>query len=621
MGSWRDYAVPVTDQAPTQTGSWRDHAKVVDQPTEIPDEQIIQEQHPSISRLERMQLQNLGNDEGKANFFKSKGLEAHQQNGQWLVRAPGEQKYKVLDPNTGFFSKDMLNDATDIMYDVPDAALTAGATVLGGIGGTAVAPGAGTIAGGMAAGGAAGVASEALRQKLGSLSGLDQNLDKTDVAISGGAGALSPLLFGVGAEGKELAQAAMKNQAKKAAGMDAITQAVKKNAPEAWAKSFANQGVLGTTADYVGDKVLPKAAGALSGVGTEGINKLRKYIDYVKANNTDAKMADEGENVLAKFRSGFDSKQRETGQALQGAMDNAGAKTNISEAKQAFQDRIGQLEQKVANGDTSPQVQSEIDSLKSEYTHYFGADDKELANELPASVAWDKDKQLTELANYSPVTGLRAPRGRPPGFEAQGAARDAKSAIRKQLDTVTDGESTRLKGEYGNLVGLEKQLEPAMRNEKSLFSTARGLDNDSHTLTRAYLKKAEDMGVNGAEDVAKYSTAAQWYKPKFSLGSRESIAGAALPIAGFYLGSNSDLGHGGGTVGAGLGALAALPFSKRGVKAVISGNHTLKEAAKNLNEKMAKAYLNQGKRSVLGKAGIYDYLADKFKEQNPDKAK
>lgn len=178
---------------------------------------FVEEQHPDISFKERAIIKNFAQGpEAGVKYIQENhpDLEVRTDGNRYFMRRKGTtDKFNVLDPNTGMFSKDIFGDITDIGYDLLAGGAETAASIGGALGGAALsAPlgGAGAIPGAMAGSGAASYLTEGARQKIGQMAGLPQEVSHEDMLLSGGIGAASPLMFGTGASGKQLAKAGVK---------------------------------------------------------------------------------------------------------------------------------------------------------------------------------------------------------------------------------------------------------------------------------------------------------------------------------------------------------------------------------------------------------------------------
>lgn len=150
---------------------------------------VVEEMHPVVTQADRFLIQNFSNapDVGLSYLQKKyPGLEGKMDESgkRILIRTPGEKAFRVVDPNTGFLSSDILNDASDVAYDAVATGVQTAASVPGLI--------VGSVPGAIAAGGVSGAGLEALRQKLGQTLGLPQEINNQDVVASGALGAALP---------------------------------------------------------------------------------------------------------------------------------------------------------------------------------------------------------------------------------------------------------------------------------------------------------------------------------------------------------------------------------------------------------------------------------------------
>lgn len=166
----------------------------VGEPARVDEVGVVQEQHPMISLGDRMLVQNLaGSREDGAAYlrdrYKKQGLEVKIINDQIVVKTPKDKHFKVVDPNTGFFSNpaEMAKDLGDVAFDVGSGAALGAA--MGPLGPAAIG-----ARGAAAAAGLGGAGAEALRQGLGQVAGVNQSMDAEQVAMMGAVGALGPTI-------------------------------------------------------------------------------------------------------------------------------------------------------------------------------------------------------------------------------------------------------------------------------------------------------------------------------------------------------------------------------------------------------------------------------------------
>lgn len=171
----------------------------------VEEEKIVQEQHPSISFLDRAKIKNFGDDAMSSIAYlkeKNPDVEYDYKNNQIVAKGKGEKEWRVLDPS-GFD----LQDITDVAYDIPAGIAQGAATSVAGLAGGAFGAGAGAIPAAMAASGATGAGAEALRQYIGKMAGVNE-MNGREIATSGAIGAAAPFLFGTGAS-KPMIKAAL----------------------------------------------------------------------------------------------------------------------------------------------------------------------------------------------------------------------------------------------------------------------------------------------------------------------------------------------------------------------------------------------------------------------------
>ena len=192
---------------------------------------VVEEQHPSVSFADRMIAKQAADPEQAIRSLQQNNpnLEYKADGMRVLIRTPGQKDWRVLDPDTGFFSKDFRADVADVIPDIVQGTGEALATAGGAIAGSAAGP-AGTVAGGMAAGGAAGGALEALKQKVFFP---QDELNMGNVGIGAAFGAASPLLLGSGVGVKEVGKRGFKSalQEKGIIG-GAVSHAMNRGAPK-----------------------------------------------------------------------------------------------------------------------------------------------------------------------------------------------------------------------------------------------------------------------------------------------------------------------------------------------------------------------------------------------------
>jgi len=195
---------------------------------------------------ERLTIKNLAtNGRAVRSFLEGRGYETRKFGKgmfDFAVRKGASTDWEVIDPQAG--SGGIMEFFLDIADFAGDAGVGIVAT-LGAIGGAALG-GAGAIPGG-AAGAAVG---ETVRQLIGEATGLEDNIDPTQIALQGGAGLALPLA------GKAVGAAA-RGVAKAIPGVGAIQR-----------KIGAKIAGIGNTTELAGEEALDIAARA-SDIGTK----------------------------------------------------------------------------------------------------------------------------------------------------------------------------------------------------------------------------------------------------------------------------------------------------------------------------------------------------------------
>lgn len=231
-----------------------------------PQEKVVNEMHPDISFKTRAVYKNFGADpEASFNYLQKSNPNLQwkkDKSGEVLAKKPNETEWRRLDPK-GFD----LQDITDIGYDIPAAIAQGAATAASGIAGAPLG-GVGAIPAAMAGSAASGAALEGVRQGLGSYFMDDaNNMSAADIGIAGGAGAVSPLLFGTGASAAQVLKAAGKEGAKQTSKEILKTQS----------------GLLGRAYDKAAGYIGPKIGALVSGENAQVIKKAAENISDVMA--------------------------------------------------------------------------------------------------------------------------------------------------------------------------------------------------------------------------------------------------------------------------------------------------------------------------------------------------
>lgn len=516
--------------------------------------QTLQEQHPDISFKERAVLKNFANSpESAVAYLKQENpnLEVNydQKSGQYKVRAPGENDYRVVDPDTGFFSGDFINDATDVGYDLYSMGSEGLATALGALGGAAVtapAGGVGALPGGVAAGGASSAANEALRQRLGKSMGIPQNVDMTDVAIAGTVGAASPLLFGAGKA----------------------------------------RGAVKTAWDGAKSKVFPKIGQMVSGVPSEVLSNYAKpttmeTVDKLSKEGVDDFAGKAYDKVSGYIQGNID----DAGEKLVSAIDDIGAPIQLVEAKSAYKTPMKELSELGDDFTNSDAIK--LNQLKGNFDRYYGRAkpdnftgpvQPEIADAVSARKAWQIQKDLKQAAKWG--TDMS-----PEDLYTKGAARNSSMAINDAFDEASQGLTTNAKTRYKDAMAAEAEILPKFEGRtradsiQKTYDTLSGMDRNSKKILSERMGRLADEGKLDLNDEIDALTAYKYLgktglNPFSRGGTTSTTRSIPLSVAGGSLGAlagyNSGGGYSGATVGGSLGVLGGAALgSPAAMKAYI----------------------------------------------------
>lgn len=328
---------------------------------------VIQEMHPDFSVADRFVAKNLSpTPEDAVSYLQKKhpGLEITSVDGEIRARAAGKkgaknlEPYRVLDPGDlpsddswqmsdlvlhpakGFAgygrdlwrgAKEGVMDVTDVLGDVGSGMATSAANVAGGLGGALAGaplgpPGmlAGGLAGAAAAGGATGLGLEAMKQRLAQAVGAQgEGLNNFNLAVAGGAGAVSPILFGSGAS----------KAAIQAAGVSAASQ----------------RGGLGVARDLAAP-ALQKLGEKFSGIPRDAIKGLSDNLpEIVAAEKSPQGLTSMVRGAKTSLKDAFTSAKASTNAGVDGALSGAeGAMVNMQPTVAELQAAIARAESSAA---------------------------------------------------------------------------------------------------------------------------------------------------------------------------------------------------------------------------------------------------------------------------------
>jgi hypothetical protein len=566
---------------------------------------IIQEMHPDFTTMDRLIVKNLSNSpESSIAYLKKQhpNMEISQKNGEVIGRNPGEKNFGVLDPDTGVHpftgTKEFLRDAGDVAYDVLSGIPVQAATALGGAAGFASPIPGGTMMGAMGAGAAANSANEYLRQKLGQLAGIPQEVDPSQVKMAGAIGAASPALLGVG----------------KAPGVAAIA----KDGFDAASRGLLNRGAVGGVS---------LATGIPSQELREGFNRLGtvKNLENVGATG----YAEEAQKGI---KDTLDQARESSWQKIQNTLDKSNVNINLTEAKQKLQDLLT----KYKNSDVDNSImKNKISEVENTIKNVFGEDvpaqtaqvasgvldqtgaplmktvetapAKVAASSVSAKGAYELQNQLGEISDLNKSSFLSKLTGKDAADrELALTAKSAQKSVGDTLDkAISDagGDSVNgLKSEYAQAATLQKQIAPKFATPEATYNTLRNLSGKNKQIL---FEKLGAMDSHYGTDVLEKAKDLQAYN-RFSNASSDAISGGGststsrtVPLA---MGAGALGYHFGGYPAAAAAAFAASKAAspaavRMGMEAInplVKGAQYIPESAKNsvwnlmMNQKKAE---------------------------------
>jgi hypothetical protein len=600
MSDWKKRA----EKPSSNTGSdWKSRASIEDNR----EPELTEEMHPSLTWTDRAIIKNLSNagDEGteqNIKFLQSRhpDLEFKSINGRIAAKKPDEAQWKALDPDTGFFSKDIGHDTSDLLADAATGLAEGAGTALGAVAGLP----------GMMAGAASGSAlAESLRQYFGKYHGVNPEMNWDDVKTNAAIAGAFPVAGRV-------------------------------------AKSAYNFGTR---------KAFPKLASWASGVPSQYIEVTGKRLnemDELDRGGVSNLVKNAYEKIYDPLQQGLEA----TGSELAQTIDNAGGKVDVSDAKQIIGDLASKYEKHKDNLDNK-ELKEAIGDIRGTYKRLFGTNEKDIAeylanktpaeqdeilkslniqvkgepspaqnigdilygfqpnhskvqfvtneipNKIPASDAWQLQKQMGHLARQyklGSTPSLVSPRtqGLPISEKEVILGLDkGKASIDQGLTNTTEGLSRSLKDRYQSIAKLRDKLDAHFGNEQQTYASLRNLDKVSKSTLRDTLEEAKNLGIDVSKDAELLQAHAIMGEPVHGLtfakglpmspissqgvtSTSRSLGTTALGAsAGAFLGNEmADSPKAGAAIGGTLASLAGSPWAIK--KYIRSGLKAERNASK-----------------------------------------
>jgi ribosomal protein L22 len=614
--------------------------------TLLTDKDIVEEMHPKLGLLERATIKNLSNkDEGhpqNVEYLRQRHpeLDVQSYNGRILVKAPGEEKYRTLDPDTGLLSSDILYDAADISGDVLRGVAETAAETAGAVGGALAGGIPGALVGRSITGGLSAAGIEALRQKLGQQMGIKQEVDPVDVAVSGGINAALP---GAGALGRKAYGAATRKVApwvgEVLSGVPSdVIQTTMKRLPEI--DALDREGVTNIS-QRAFEKIATPLHEAVDAKGKQLATRIEDAGGLVNI----SQLRGELDDLLADY------------EKHKGQLDNEALRDSINQIKSVYAGLVKTPEKDVTEVIQGADVKKAAEILDTLNPKMRTVESKildasgnpiqrpqwvvdEIPNKISPSAAWLLQKQVGAAADMNklkPQAQMVSPRTAgesEAGKRLIGKLDTAYDAIGEGIENATSRPVTRtvtetpkqglmdmiatrlglkqapepitkttvgvdssatLKDEYRELANLRKRLQNHFRDEQQTYSTLTNLNKKSKRTLVDALNDAERLTGVDVRDEANLLRAHDLmgspfgYAPSATgISSSGAVGTGRTMTAGFlggalaeeaYKGLNE--GEGGGKIPAALGfTLGAAAASPRGIKMGIR-NMLRSEAAAN----------------------------------------
>lgn len=507
---------------------------------------IIEEMHPSISSTSRLLVKNFGNNLG-VDYLKKQhpDLEIKEQEGRVLVRGKGEKKYKVLDPDTGALSWDMLRDIGDVAFDTAAGIAEGLAATTAGV---AAAPtGAGSIPAAMAAAGATGAAGEALRQKIGHHLGINKEIDYGDVATVGAVSGLMPSLFGTGASTKQLTKQFTKGVNKKELFKKALSQ-MDEYAPsvDKFAKykevlgeaveeaASAQRGGFSRAYQHGTRKVVPRFAEMMSGEKAQNFKQYTSNIDLMKSFDESIEAYQNYNDETSKMViNTIDQHIGEVGGQIETFIKKSGLEPNIDDLVNKSLMKIEKLKQS-----KMPHKRQLAKDLGDEFHMIFGDLDRQgktktkryVKGAIPMDTIYDFRRLAREKANFFKNPNNQKANKQDINNFFMDVYADLNKGIDELLDNAgkktADGQTAKqLRTSYKEALGLKKLSDKFFDKNKYSgeidfskgMNTLNRLENKSQAALKGKLKAFDDRFgtdiLERANNVQAYSALkdASWF--------------------------------------------------------------------------------------------------------------
>ena len=578
----------------------------------------LQEMHPDFTTVDRLKVKNLSNSPSAAvNYLQQKHptLEISLSKDDQIrarKRDGSEKEYRVLDPDTGIFSSDILRDVGDVLWDVGAGVATGAATAAGGLVG-ALGGGVGALPTAALAGAGSSSAIEALRQGAGLATGVSKDFSGMDVGIAGGAGALSPLLLGTGATAvKAAAPAAARTFGGKISqgigagvrGLAEMTEApARKMVGAGLKKAIAEGGEEAINQAQRG--VIGRAAGASAGLARDAMSKIsgtpRGALEAVATQGELLEHVSKRGNLTPYLDDVMDTVTKDVSALKRGHYDRMASKiAGIDSVEKVDYGPVKQIiHDKIAKTQVGKQTAIKIEKrerLKGLLKEHFMHEVDTIVDGTPTQ-AWD-DLSRDSIED---ALELQSTFGHMAGYNRQSTIRQAGSNISagaekidKEFEVLAKhlrkklGEQIKMSApedalddlaKYGEVREMEKGIEKLTQgtNQMKSFRTLRNADIASNAPIQEFMDTVDDaVGKNTFKEAQELMKGVEVYggkapsvfSPVGDVWRRGSIPAAATGAVlggavGYYGSGNAMSGAGASVAGGALGAIFGGPQMMR----------------------------------------------------------
>jgi hypothetical protein len=405
--------------------------------------------HDNISFMDRFQVKNFGNsNESSMKFLQDKhpDMEFKEHDGRIITRAKGESSYRPIDPE-GF---DMA-DITDVAYDVGAGAVEGAAGIAAGL------ATANPIVG-VGAAGALGAGAETVRQQVGKSLGINEEIDGTDIALSGTFAGLVPVA------GK------------------AIAPAVK-----GAARGFRNTivpALTTATKDHV--EILAKNGNQLKDTISNGFTDLFER---------------SGEKV----NKGLTGLRNDIGNDFR-LLKESGRELDVSTVKNVYNNKIDELVKSNLDPNGKGSIGETIEALQKDRDSIF-------PEGAPMSQTFEQSLltkgSIVDKANF-PKPGRIVTSNSPELVES--TARDAVTELNGAVDEVMESFGSKdARSRYASYKQLERIAAPLFKDPTKIEQVFKqATKGQKKTLIEALKRMDDELGTNVLDDI-KLADAAQFF--------------------------------------------------------------------------------------------------------------